>query len=130
MLALVLGVCYTMYVNEREDLKMFNDYYFAQLHKIEEICNTLGIPCVMEDFELEEGYILRFLPWSDGDIACHDGTYGSNDGMVESYRFSWDGDGVSMLTVEEAVVYIILEYNNYKKMENNPLLFYSSSSIL
>jgi hypothetical protein len=38
--------------------------------------------------------------------------------MVESYRFSWDGDDVSVLTVEEAVVYIILEYNNYKKSKN------------
>ena len=118
MLALVLGVCYTMYVNEREDLKMFNEKYYAQLHQIEEICNTLGIPCFMEEFELENGYILRFLPWSDGDIACHDGTYGSADGMVESYRFSWDEGDCSMLTVEEAVVYLILEYNNYKKSKN------------
>lgn len=90
--------------------------YDDPIDAIASVCEKLNIPCDMS--ECHDGFILHFFPWSKGDIACHSGTYGSDHGMVESYRFSWDGDDVSVLTVEEAVVYIILEYNNYKKSKN------------
>ena len=82
--------------------------YDDPIDAIASVCEELGIPCDMQ--KCFDGYILRF-PWSEGDIACHSGTYGSNHGMVESYRFSWDGDDVTCLTIHEAVVYLILEYN-------------------
>lgn len=88
------------------------DNYETSIDTIASVCEKLGIPC--DKYKCLDGFILRFPLWSDGDIACHSGTYGSNAGMVESYRFSWDGDDVSVLTVEEAIVYLILEYNNYK----------------
>lgn len=53
-----------------------------------------------------DGMQIRF-PWCDGDVACHKGTYGSNDGCVETYCFPWDGGDVSMLTPEEAADHII-----------------------
>lgn len=60
---------------------------------------------------LYEGWQLRF-PWSEGDIACHRGTYESEQDKVESYCFSWDEDDVSVLTCEEAIEKITAEYEN------------------
>lgn len=91
--------------------------YTERLVTIMNICEKLNIPCGFDSIGFLDGGVLRF-PWSAGDIACHAWTYDADNGMVESYRFSWDGDDVSVLTVEEAVVYIILEYNNYKKSKN------------
>lgn len=115
MLALALGVCYTMYVNEREDLKMTAINYFQPMAKISDVCETLDIPYTMSG--LYSGYQIRF-PWTTGDIICHEYSYSSDDGYVETMNFSWDDDNVSVLTVEEAIVYLILEYNNYKKSKN------------
>lgn len=53
-----------------------------------------------------EGMQLRF-PWCDGDVACHAGTYGSSEGMVETFQFPWDEDDVSMLTPVAAATNII-----------------------
>ena len=89
--------------------------YFQPMVKISDVCETLDIPHTMSD--LFSGHQIRF-PWTKGDIICHEYSYGSADGFVETMNFSWDGDDVSVLTVEEAVVYIILEYNNYKKSKN------------
>lgn len=53
-----------------------------------------------------EGLQLRF-PWCEGDIACHEGTYGSALGHVESYEFPWDEGDVTELTPQEAALYLV-----------------------
>ena len=56
-----------------------------------------------------EGAQIRF-PWCDGDVAIHDGTYGHENGCVESYEFPWDEGDVSMLYPEEACKNIVAYY--------------------
>lgn len=82
--------------------------YFERIDFIFHILVTLHIPCTMN--AVYEGWQLRF-PWCEGDIAAHAGTYGEAQGMVESYCFPWDGDGVTVLTPEEATIKIIALYN-------------------
>ena len=33
-----------------------------------------------------DGLQIRF-PWNNGDVVCHSGSYGHEEGMVESYCF-------------------------------------------
>lgn len=58
---------------------------------------------------LYEGWQLRF-PWTEGDVACHKGTYGSAHGKVETYEFPWDDGGVTMLDPNECAEKIIAYY--------------------
>lgn len=62
---------------------------------------------------LYEGWQLRFS-WDEGDVACHNGTYGNAAGLVETYQFPWDNGDVSMLTPEECAERIITYYNEIK----------------
>lgn len=62
-----------------------------------------------------EGWQLRF-PWCEGDVAVHDGTYGARANKVETYRFPWDRDDVSCLTIDEAITRIQIFYNMCKDM--------------
>lgn len=82
--------------------------YYERISFIRSILDLLHIPCTMN--EIWEGYQLRF-PWCEGDVAAHDGTYETKNGMVESYCFPWDDDDVSVLTPEEAAIKIIALYN-------------------
>ena len=41
---------------------------------------------------------------TDGDIVCHRGSYGGNDGLWESMGFVWDeGDVTGRLTAEDVI---------------------------
>lgn len=41
---------------------------------------------------------------TDGDIVCHRGSYGGNDGLWESMGFVWDeGDVTGNLTAEDII---------------------------
>lgn len=51
---------------------------------------------------LYDGLQIRF-PWSDGDLICHQYSYGADDGCVESFGCPWDEDDVTRLTIDEAV---------------------------
>jgi len=55
--------------------------------------------------QIYEGLQLRF-PWCDGDVACHEGTYGAENGKVETYEFPWDEGDVSMLTPADCAMRI------------------------
>ena len=50
-----------------------------------------------------------------GRKSCHETTYGSNYGYVETYRFPWDDDDTSMLMPEEAVDKIVQLYIEHLK---------------
>ena len=82
--------------------------YYERISFIKSILDSLHIPCSMN--ECWEGWQLR-LPWCEGDVAAHNGTYENDRGMVESYQFPWDDDDVSVLTPEEAAIKIIALYN-------------------
>jgi len=49
-----------------------------------------------------DGLQIRF-PWNDGDIVCHSGSYGHDDGNVESMGCPWDEDDVTCLNLDEAI---------------------------
>lgn len=63
---------------------------------------------------LYEGAQLRF-PWCDGDVICHEHSYGSDHGAVETYQFPWDEGDVSVMSPSQAGAGIITHYN--EKME-------------
>ena len=45
-----------------------------------------------------------YIHGTDGDIVCHGGSYGGNDGLWESMGFVWDmGDVSGHLTAREVI---------------------------
>ena len=45
-----------------------------------------------------------FIDGTDGDIVCHEMSYGGNDGLWESMGFDWDEEDVSgYLTAQEVI---------------------------
>ena len=60
---------------------------------------------------LWDGYQIRF-PWCDGDVVCHNFSYGHSAGHVESYCFPWDEGDVTELTISEAFVKVVDYYNS------------------
>jgi hypothetical protein len=54
---------------------------------------------------IHDGLQIRF-PWNDGDIICHNFSFGHDYGKVESMGCPWDNKGyfkVSCLDIEEAL---------------------------
>lgn len=49
--------------------------------------------------ELWGGWQFLF-PWCGGDVICHEGSYDSAEGYVESMGFPWDEDDVSVYSPE------------------------------
>lgn len=88
--------------------KKKSDRYHDRILDIAQICLDHEVPYTTN--KLWEGWQIRF-PWCVGDVACHDATYGHDDGLVESYAFPWDDEDVSVLTPEEAGALIVKYYN-------------------
>ena len=45
-----------------------------------------------------------YIEGTYGDIICHEGSYGGNDGLWESMGFDWDDEDVSgYLTAQEVI---------------------------
>ena len=88
--------------------------YYQIITYIKSILDCFSIPCTMNP--IYEGYQLRF-PWCEGDVAIHDGTYGSKAGHVETYEFPWDEGDVSELEPIEAAALILAYYEEVKKEE-------------
>lgn len=81
--------------------------YLERIRAIETACKKHNIPCQIN--RQRGGWQIRF-PWTDGDVACNALTYGNTAGYVESYRFPWDNDDVTVLTVDEAIYKVIAYY--------------------
>lgn len=81
--------------------------YKERILYIANICTSQNIPFSINT--IFDGWQIRF-PWCVGDIACHFYTHGAADGLVESYRFPWDGDDTSALTPEEAASKVAAHY--------------------
>lgn len=78
--------------------------YAERIEIIADACEYLNIP--HEVVDICDGKQIRF-PWTYGDIACHSWTYGAEHDKVESYQFPWDKGDVSVLSVGEAIAYLV-----------------------
>lgn len=75
--------------------------------------DRLDIP-YNEPEQLYDGFAVRF-PWCEGDVACHSGTYGGTQGLLESYQFAMDdGDVNGYLTALEALEIVLHEWNQHQ----------------
>ena len=84
--------------------------YEIAIHELTCYLDRLDIPH-KEPEELYDGFAVRF-PWCEGDVACHSGTYGGCNGLMESYNFSMDDNDVTgYLHPLEALEIILHEWN-------------------
>ena len=89
--------------------------YCEPIRKLYSILESAGVPCVI--IPCFDGEQIRF-PWCYGDVACHRWTEFSKDGKVETYKFPWDEDDISALTIEEAANKIINLYCKNRRLNN------------
>lgn len=91
-----------------------NQEYYRRITFIAEALDELDIP---NNLRLcYNGAQLRF-PWCEGDVACHEGTYGSDSGFVESYQFPWDDGDVTMLSPQEFIEKVYRFYQEKTSQE-------------
>ena len=55
---------------------------------------------------LWDGLQIKF-PWNNGDIVCHSGSYGADNGYAESAGCPWDDEDVTMIDIDTALHRII-----------------------
>lgn len=84
-----------------------NSEYAKNILVIANTLNQYGVPYTLNT--LHDGLQMRF-PWNEGDIVCHNGSYGHDRHCVESYCFPWDEGDVSCLTLQDAVIKIVELY--------------------
>lgn len=80
---------------------MRNTVYDIAADKMEKLLieNNIGYNRI----RLFEGWQF-YIHNTDGDIVCHRGSYGGNDGLWESMGFVWDeGDVTGNLTAEDII---------------------------
>ena len=51
-----------------------------------------------------------YINGTDGDIICHEGSYGGDDGLWESMGFDWDDEDVTGYLTAEEVIDRLKEY--------------------
>lgn len=51
-----------------------------------------------------------YIHGTDGDIICHDSSYGSDNGLWESMGFIWDGNDVTGYLTAQEVINRLKEY--------------------
>ena len=91
-----------------EEAQNINPEYKARIEIIAAFCDANKIPYNLNP--LFGGYQITF-PWCSGDVACHIGTYGVDEGLVESFQFPWDEDNVSIFSPSAMAALIINYYN-------------------
>lgn len=80
---------------------MRNTVYDIAADKIEKLLIENNIE--YNRMRLYEGWQF-YIHNTDGDIVCHRGSYGGNDGLWESMGFVWDeGDVTGNLTAEDII---------------------------
>ena len=86
-----------------------NPIYAMPILVLSSCLEEMGIPHTTNP--LWDGYQIRF-PWCNGDMVCHNFSYGHSAGHVESYCFPWDEGDVTELTISEAFVKVVDYYNS------------------
>ena len=80
---------------------MTRTIYDAAADNMEQLLIANNIKYTRE--RLYEGWQF-FISNTDGDIVCHRGSYGGNDGLWESMGFVWDeGDVTGRLTAKDII---------------------------
>lgn len=80
---------------------MTRTIYDAAANEMEQLLIENGIKYIRQP--LFEGWQF-YIHGTNGDIICHGGSYGGNDGLWESMGFDWDdGDVTGHLTAQEVV---------------------------
>lgn len=80
---------------------MTRTIYDAAADNMEDLLIANNIKYTRE--RLYEGWQF-FISNTDGDIVCHRGSYGGNDGLWESMGFDWDDEDVTgHLTAQEVI---------------------------
>lgn len=86
--------------------------YMERINIIADECFARGIPFHVH--QIFEGWQITF-PWCEGDVACHDGTYGAHSGYVESLGFPWDRGDVSVMKPKKMARKIVKYYKKKEK---------------
>lgn len=84
-------------------MNRYNDLIAAMSDKLD----SFHVPHSVND--CWDGAQIRF-PWCEGDVAFHSGTHFHQENYVETYRFPWDKDDVSVFTPNEAIEKIVALY--------------------
>ena len=80
---------------------MRNTVYDIAADKMEQLLIENNIQYIRK--HLYKGWQFYILG-TNGDIICHEGSYGGNDGLWESMGFDWDdGDVSGYLTAREVI---------------------------
>ena len=80
---------------------MMRTIYDAAADEMEKLLIENGIKYTRQP--LYEGWQF-YIHDTDGDIVCHYGSYGGNDGLWESMGFVWDeGDVTGYFTAQEVI---------------------------
>lgn len=90
---------------------MINPEYAKPILALANLCTMEKIPHSIST--IHDGLQIRF-PWNNGDLVCHFFSYGHEYGDVESYNCPWDGDDVTRLTIEDAIMNLVSWYREYK----------------
>lgn len=86
------------------DNKNINYNYAKNIMIIAEALAAMEVPFSLN--RIYDGMQLRFS-WCNGDVACHYGTYGSDEGYVETFEFPWDDGDVTKMKPYEAIAHIL-----------------------
>lgn len=90
--------------------------YELGMHELTRLLDRLDIP-YEGPVEAFGGQQIKFN-WCDGDVICHNFSYGGHSGLLETMGFLMDNDDVSgCLTSFKALEIILHEWNNKKKEE-------------
>lgn len=85
--------------------------YELGMHELTRLLDMLDIP-YEEPTDMLQGKQIRFN-WCDGDVICHFGSYGGDNGLLETMGFEMDSADVSgYLTAMQALEIILHEWNN------------------
>lgn len=81
---------------------MTNKIYECAAQEMPQILTDNHIPYICQ--KLYDGYKITFPQICNGDIICHSGSYGHENGLWESMAFPWDeGDVTGHLTTEKFI---------------------------
>lgn len=80
---------------------MTRTIYDVAANEMEQLLIENGIKYIRQP--LYKGWQF-FIEDTDGDIVCHEGSYGGDSGLWESMGFDWDkGDVAGYLTAQEVI---------------------------
>jgi len=90
-----------------ENTMMINREYANAILTLANKLSERNIPHTLN--VIYDGLQIRF-PWNYGDLVCHSGSYGHENGEVESMGCPWDDGDVTCISVNNAFKHIVKWY--------------------